>query len=398
MSAGPAARTRTLMVAQALSLSAMSVDLTVTALASTSIAPTPILGTLPMALLSIGGVAVSGFVPRLAARIGWRTTFALGAALALGGGLLSWSALAASHFITLCIGTALVGAYQAITGYYRYVAADLTPGHEARSVARVLAAGVVAAILGPVLATASAGALEPLYSGAYLAVAGLAVAALVTVLTLPRDLGRPAPGTGGRRVSLGTLLRRRDFRDGALIALCSCFSMALIMSGAPLVLAHELHVDEAGRMLAMQIHMIGMYGPMLVLPVLATRLRIRLQAAIGHGAALLGLALSLVSFAAIPVAATLGLIGVSWAFGYASGTALLTRSYSPDERASARGRGELFPVAGLALGGFLAAPLTAVFSWGTLMLVCAVAHLATLLVCAIPPWGRSGKAVPGRPR
>ena len=44
--------------------------------------------------------------------------------------------------------------YQAGTGYYRYLAAESMPGERPRAVARVLAGGLVAAVVGPFAATA----------------------------------------------------------------------------------------------------------------------------------------------------------------------------------------------------------------------------------------------------
>lgn len=365
-----------LSVSQGLYLSSMSNDLTVTALAGASLAPNAVLSTMPMATISVGSLIAAPFASRVMARFGTKPTLITGAAMAVLGGLLSWTAMTRGIFPLLRLGTFAVGIYQAIANYYRYLAADSRPGRESQSVALALSAGVVAAILGPLIASATSTLLTPLYAASYLAVSALGLGAMGTLAMLPHHDGPGAagPDTGPvpgetPAVSIADLFRRPGFLTGTLVSATGCFAMALVMSGAPLELDHHLHVTEAARTFAMQLHMVGMYGPMLVLPVLAMRFSTLAQTWAGILLGVAGLLIGLVGNAPT-ITITLLLIGISWAITYATGSTLLTLSYTESERRVARGIGEFFPVFGLAAGSLLAGPMITEAGWASLSIAC----------------------------
>ncbi|MCD0506296.1 MFS transporter, partial [Bordetella petrii] len=69
---------RILALCQALYIAAISIDLTLTALTGHMLAPTPALATLPFALITVAGAAVTWFASLLMQRVGRRAGFALG--------------------------------------------------------------------------------------------------------------------------------------------------------------------------------------------------------------------------------------------------------------------------------------------------------------------------------
>lgn len=367
-----------LAVAQGFYLSAMSIDLTVTALAGASLAPNPVWSTLPMTAISLGSVIVAPLVSRIMGRVGIKATLIAGASTAVAGGVFSWLAMVHGTFALLCLGTFAVGIYQSVANYYRYVAADSHPGQESRSMAIVLSAGVIAAIIGPIIATVTGDLLVPLYAGSYVAVSALGLGAIVALFLLPNSVKTMAlpesVSNKTRHVPRGFIVKlcaRPRFRTGTLISIIGCFSMSIVMSGASLELEHVFHVQETSRMMAMQLHMVGMYAPMLILPLLAGKLSHLAQAGLGILLGLVGLIVGLLGDAP-SISATLLCIGVAWAVTYATGSALLTTSYSESERHYARGIGEFFPVCGLALGSLLAGPLITQMGWMALVMVCIV--------------------------
>lgn len=119
-----------LLIAEGLCLSGMSVDLTITSLAGSSLAPAPWMATFPIACIFIGTVIGTPAMGRLVGRFGYRQVFVFGALLAVLGGISSATALRFHQFPLLCIGTFCVGIYQSGTNYYRYAAADSMPGKE----------------------------------------------------------------------------------------------------------------------------------------------------------------------------------------------------------------------------------------------------------------------------
>ncbi|MBW1606319.1 MFS transporter [Lactobacillus sp. Sy-1] len=366
-----------LMCSQAFYLSAMSVDMTITALVGIELAPNKIYATVPMALISILSVIVAPWIPKIASKIGIKTLFVVGGLIAALGGTSSWYSVTAHSFLFLCIGTSCVGIYQAIANYYRYVASDVSHGNEVRSISLILSAGVVAAIVGPVLATWTSQAMLPIYSGAYLLVGFLGLCAMLINSCLPsREVNQTLTDSSTaskdergvqKTVSFLALLKRASFRNGSLICLCSCFSMALIMSGAPIFMQNVLQSSPEQRMMGMQLHMIGMYLPVIMLLFMAKYISTKVQILVAFGIGMIAALISTFDITHVTVMLTLLLIGVFWSLSYASGSALLTKSYSSEERQSARGKGELFPVLGLALGSLLAGPFNQWVTWSAQM-------------------------------
>lgn len=389
----------TLTLAQALYLCALSVDLTVTSLAGYTLAPVPYLATVPLALIAVGSVIIAPAVPRLMARWGPRPVFILGASSSLTGGLISTVGVLEHVFALLCLGTMLVGAYQAVAGYYRYSAADLGRDRSAgagnrdmSNMAKVLAGGVGAAVAGPYLAAWAAGWLWVVYAGSYLLVTMLACAALVVIATLRLEspaagqsgAAPVANGAGGPPRPLRSIMSQPTFTTGAAGGFVSYFVMAVVMGGAPLAMAMTGTAGPMGGASAqtafvIQLHIMGMYAPMLIIPVAARRFGVWSILAAGSGFSVLG-ALADVSGTTLgQFGAGLLLVGVGWSLMYASSSILLSRSYSRAERTRARGYGELAPVAGMMFGSVLAAPIITGFGWRTANVIC----LALLVIPVI---------------
>ncbi|CAM5714213.1 hypothetical protein SANTM175S_09359 [Streptomyces antimycoticus] len=116
-----------LVASQTIYYGAVSVDLTLTSLAGLRLAPTPLLATLPLTLITGFGLLASVAAGLLTARYGYRAVMAMGGGCAVVGGLLSMIAVYADAFWLLCLATSLLGAYRSTGGYIRYLAADLAP-------------------------------------------------------------------------------------------------------------------------------------------------------------------------------------------------------------------------------------------------------------------------------
>ncbi|WP_395319853.1 MFS transporter [Fructilactobacillus frigidiflavus] len=376
-----------LMISQALYLSAMSIDLTITALVGALLSGNKIFATLPIALISILSVVVAPQIPRIANLIGLKLVLQIGGFIAAIGGICSWYSLNVHSFIFLCIGTSCVGIYQAVANYYRYVASDVSRGHEVKSISLIMSAGVLAAIIGPMLATWASDTFNPLYSGAYLVVSVLGLTAVISNSFLPKvavdetiQSSKQNTNDSQIKISLFSLLKRSAFRNGVLILICSCFSMALIMSGAPIIMQSVLHNTPAQRMVGMQLHMVGMYLPVFILLFVSKYIPIKIQILIGLTVGFFAAFASAFTVNNFSVTLTLLLIGICWSLCYTSGSALLTKSYTPEERQSARGKGELFPVLGLAIGGLLAGPFSKWVTWNDQMIIVLILILISLLM------------------
>jgi MFS family permease len=365
--------TLVLAVAQALFTAAIAVDLTLTGLTGYQLAPNKALATLPFALISVAGAVVTLLASFLIERIGRRAAFIIGSATcAVGGAISVWSVLHGSFWV-FCIGTAGVGVFQAFAGYYRLAAADAVPQEsKAKAISFVLAGGVIAAVMGPVLAAWTKDILPVMFAGSYLLVSVLGLASVFLfalafkdvrkdILHSPADQGpaRPVSVVLGQPISWAALAN--NVVGGAV--------MMLLMTAAPLAAVMSGHtVDDGAGMI--QWHLVGMYAPSLFAGTLIARFGLPriLMAGMILTAACPIIALSSLTVQAYYVA--LLCLGIGWNFMFVGGTTLLARSYLPAERARIQGISEMLRAGVAALTSLAAGPLLQWLGWKELNLLC----------------------------
>ncbi len=363
---------RILAVCQGLYIAAISIDLTLTALTGQMLAPHPALATLPFALITVAGAAVTWYASLLMQRIGRRAGFMLGSLAGAAGGLISVGAVFASDFWFFCLGTALVGVFQAFAQYYRLAAADAVPAEaKSRAISVVLTGGVIAAIAGPALA-AWAKDIFPaaIFSGAYLMVALLGAASALLLIAYrdqEGDGGQPADtqAAGLPARPLGEVMRQPIFVAALANNVVGSVSMMFVMTAAPLAAVACQHSIADGASI-MQWHLIGMYAPAFFAGALINRLG--LPRVLGMGMAL-NAACSLIAMQSTSLAAfhaALFCLGVGWNFMFVGGTTLLAQSYRPAERARVQGAAEMLRYATTALATLAAGPALARMGWETL--------------------------------
>ena len=363
---------RILAVCQGLYIAAISIDLTLTALTGQMLAPHPALATLPFALITVAGAAVTWYASLLMQRIGRRAGFILGSLAGAAGGLISVAAVFASDFWLFCLGTALVGVFQAFAQYYRLAAADAVPAEaKSHAISVVLTGGVIAAIAGPALA-AWAKDIFPaaIFSGAYLMVALLGAASALLLLAYrdqEADDSQPADtqAAGLPARPLGEVMRQPIFVAALANNVVGSVSMMFVMTDAPLAAVACQHSIADGASI-MQWHLIGMYAPAFFAGALINRLG--LPRVLGMGMAL-NAACSLIAMQSTSLTAfhaALFCLGVGWNFMFVGGTTLLAQSYRPAERARVQGAAEMLRYATTALATLAAGPALARMGWEAL--------------------------------
>ncbi len=363
---------RILAVCQGLYIAAISIDLTLTALTGQMLAPHPALATLPFALITVAGAAVTWYASLLMQRIGRRAGFILGSLAGAAGGLISVAAVFASDFWLFCLGTALVGVFQAFAQYYRLAAADAVPAEaKSHAISVVLTGGVIAAIAGPALA-AWAKDIFPaaIFSGAYLMVALLGAASALLLLAYrdqEADDSQPADtqAAGLPARPLGEVMRQPIFVAALANNVVGSVSMMFVMTAAPLAAVACQHSIADGASI-MQWHLIGMYAPAFFAGALINRLG--LPRVLGMGMAL-NAACSLIAMQSTSLTAfhaALFCLGVGWNFMFVGGTTLLAQSYRPAERARVQGAAEMLRYATTALATLAAGPALARMGWEAL--------------------------------
>jgi MFS family permease len=315
---------------QFLYYAAISVDLTLTALAGLALAPTPFLATLPLAMITLIATLGAVLAGLLTARLGYRTVLVLGAVAAVVGGALSAAAVVIGSFPLLCVGTGFVGLYRATGGYIRYMAADRAPrnGRE-RAVSIVLIGGLVAGFVGPVLAVRTSESFATPYLGAYLAVsvlAGLSIPILYIGRFGTVKATNTSSSTPDTPVTITSVRRDPRFILGVTALAVASTAMTLEMAMAPIGSSHAGHSDAQTASI-IQWHMIGMFGPSLFSGVLMGKIGKHRTLLIGcsllFAAAIVGMSGN--GFGNFLIA--LALNGVAWNFLYIAGTSFLVETY-----------------------------------------------------------------------
>ena len=327
---------RILALCQGLYICAISVDLTLTGITGYQLAPDKALATLPFALITVGAAIVTVFAAFLMARLGRRIGFTIGALCGAVGGLVSVWAIMHANFWLFCLGTAGVGAFQGFAQVYSLAAADsVDTARKSRAISTVLAGGVIAALIGPVLATWTKDLVpDALFAGAYLMVAVLALVSALIVLSVYRDI-EPVGAKGGDETvpprPLGEIVRQPIFAAGVGTTMSASAAMLFVMTAAPLAAVACNHSIDDGASI-IQWHLFGMFVPSFFSGKLVARFGVPRVLLTGIALVALCAAIAISSTSLIAFYLALFALGVGWNFMIVSGTTLLSQSYRPNER------------------------------------------------------------------
>ena len=351
-----------LATSQALFQTVSALVMTIGALAGAQVGSAPQLATAPVAALFLGTVVGTIPAARFMARAGRKPGFVLGALLGVAGGLVAaWGVYSQSLFL-LSLGTFLVGGYQAFAQFYRFAASEVADaGFQPRAISLVIAGGVVAAVLGPGLASVGGPLLEPAYVGSFLI---LSVVCLIATGVLA-FLRIPAPGIAenqGEVRPLLTIVRQPAYAIALFAAATGSGVMVLAMTATPLAMGHHQH-GLSVTTFVIQAHVLGMFLPSFFTGSLIARfgvLRIMLA-----GAMLLGghVLLSLTGTALSSFGSALVLLGLGWNFLFIGGTTLLTSAYRPAEKARAQATNDLTIYIVGFMASLCAGPLLQTLGW-----------------------------------
>ncbi|MGY4334033.1 putative MFS family arabinose efflux permease [Bradyrhizobium sp. LB7.2] len=152
------------------------------------------LATLPVTAYVLGTACLTVPASLWMKRAGRRAGFITGAMIGVIGALVGAFAVFAGSFWLLCVGTLLMGGYNAFGQYYRFAAAEIAgAAFRSRAISLVLAGGVVGAVAGPETSKLTKDLLSAPFTGTYLFLVGLA-------LVSPDLTGiRCHPGSSGGR-------------------------------------------------------------------------------------------------------------------------------------------------------------------------------------------------------
>lgn len=307
------------------------------------IADSPRWATLPIATMFLGTATMIFPASLWMAKVGRRVGFLAGAFLGLSGTLIAALGVWQSSLLLLAMGTFLIGTYQAFAQFYRFAAAEgVDIDFRSKAISFVLAGGIVAAILGPILARLGGSLLSTEYLGTFLILAMVTVLAIGTLLNFrPRSVATSSSVVNEKSDRSWLQMVMQPTYFVAMFAAASGQGMMILgMTAAPIAMRSYGH-ELGSSALVIQLHVLGMFVPSFFTGALITRFGV-LQVMLAGAALLLGhilFALSGVSLASFAIA--LVLLGVGWNFLFIGGTTLLTTTYSQAERARAQAINDL---------------------------------------------------------
>lgn len=355
-----------LALCQATAMTTNTVLVTVAALIGYALAADKVLATLPLAVRQVATMA--GTIPAslLMERLGRRPGFLVGTGLgAVGAGISIWG-VTVGDFWLFTAAMVFLGLSNSFVGYYRFAAAEVADeAFRPQAISWVIAGGVIAAVLGPRLATGSQTWFNSeLYGGALAAVLGLQVLTglLLLGLTIP-----PATATDTHQPQrpLAKIVQQPKFLVATLGSTISFGIMVFVMTATPLAMAAIPHSFEQTASV-IQWHVLGMFAPALVTGWLIKRLGVLTIILTGAVLNLGCMAVNLAGTSFVHFAVALLLLGLGWNFMYVGSTTLLTETHTPAEKAPVQALHDFVVFGFVALATFLSGPIFHRFDWQVL--------------------------------
>jgi len=348
---------------QSLMMTNNALLVTTSALVGLALAADSSFATLPLALQFMATMLASIPASLLMDRLGRRTGFLIGSFIGLAGAMIATNAIIQADFWAFCLGTFLIGTFNGFGNYYRFAAVDVVSATlKSRAISYVMAGGVVAAILGPNIASWTHDSIDSAqFAGSYLVVCGLYVLTVVILsfARLPAAQYNKADSQSARKLS--DLIKQPVFMVAVIGGMFGYAVMSLVMTATPLSMSHHHSLSDTAFVI--QWHVLGMFAPSFFTGKLISRygvLNIMLAGVIlllmAVGGNLLGITLVHYWFALL-------CLGVGWNFLFIGATDLLTYAYKENEKAKAQAFNDFSVFSAVTLAALTAGYLQNNFGW-----------------------------------
>lgn len=338
-----------LVAAQAILGAQMPMIFTFGGLAGQSLASNPCFATLPITMIVIGSMLMATPLSALMQRYGRRAGFVVGTLGGAAGAGLSAYGLMQSSFVLLCAGSLLTGIYMSAQGFYRFAAADTaSDAFRPKAISYVMAGGLLSAVIGPQLGSATVDALVVPFAGVYVSVVALNLIGMFMfgLLDIPKP---PMPQIGaalGR--SRMALLKTPRIVVAVIVATVSYALMNLVMTSTPLaVVGCGFDKNDAGHVVTA--HVLAMYAPSFITGHIIARIGVERVMTIGLVILALAGVVAIAGVDLMNFYVALVFVGVGWNFGFIGATTMLTGAVKPEERGRMQGLNDLIVFGGVTL-------------------------------------------------
>ena len=321
-------------VCQSINLMSAVISVVVAATVGELIALSPIYSTIPYGtqflFLLLGTYPAAILMKKTSRNFG----FICGALFLALAGALGYFAVSQENFFLLIMAHGCIGLFTSFANYYRFAVTDnLSESLKSKALSLVVAGGVIAGILGP-LVTITLQDIDgfPKFSLCYAFLIFIALVNIVIICFLPKGYKqisshKKAKQLNNDQIYLANKKKSIDPRLylAILAASLGYGLMNLLMIQSSLQMNH-FHVSFNASALAIQWHVVAMFFPSFFTGILINR--------IGHSAVInVGLLLFIISFIInitttnyIGMSLSLIILGIAWNFSYVGGSSLLTKS------------------------------------------------------------------------
>jgi MFS family permease len=358
-----------LMLAQAFFLACSMTLVTFAGLSGKLLANDPAYATVAMSLAVLATALSTAPMSMLMQRTSRRFGFRLGALFGVIGGLTCAGSLYIGSFYMLCVGTLLMGPFQASAQYFRFAAAESVDTARApRAISLVLIGGLIAALFAPMIVSTFNDIFDArTYLGAF-----LFVAVAAALMFLPLGFLKHIDGaTSAEDVAdtaavrpLGVIVRSPTFIVAVLNAALGYAMMTFVMTATPLAVeACGIGVDTGAGII--QKHVIAMFLPSLFTGHLIARFGLVPILLTGHLLFAVAFVTALSGIQVWQFSVALIALGVGWNFCFIGGTSLLTQAHTDAEKGKVQGLNEFLVFGSAASASFAAGIILAKFGWTT---------------------------------
>jgi MFS family permease len=277
-----------------------------------------------------------------------------------------------------------MGASNASALHLRFAAAEVADdAFRPKAISLVLAGGIVAAFIGPRLATIGTDFLAPFtFAGSFLFMALLSIAMILPLMPVRFPAATAAEVSGERR-PLAEIVRQPITIAALFAGVFGYSTMVFIMTATPLAMKFcGFGVGETATVLT--IHILGMFGPSFFTGHIIRRIGERRVLLAGAACLIATVAIGLAGVDILHFWGALLLLGLGWNFLFVGGTSLLTKCYRPSERAKMQGFNDFLTFTGVAICSFIAGAVEQSWGWNAVLMGSLV---PTLLIVGAVLWG-----------
>jgi len=358
----------------------------------TQLAPAKALATFPIALMVIGTACAVAPVALLMKRIGRKRSFLFILLFSIGIALYTAYSIYLQSFYLFCSGTFLFGVTAACAMQFRFAAMEsVKPEMIPKAVSGVLIGGIASAFIGPEVALLGRDLSMAPFSGSFVLVAGLFFIAFLILLSF-RNPVIEQEHTSKIPRSITEIARQHVFLVAMSSAAVGYVIMSFIMTATPV----SMHVMDGHSLqhtkFVIQSHVVAMYLPSLVTAWISARLGINRMLLTGLLSFVVCIGVAVVGHQFANYWISLILLGIGWNFLFIGGTALLPRSYRPEERFKVQAVNEFVVFGSQAIASVSAGWVVFALGWESLLL--ATLPLILLQFIITYRWLRVDSAAP----